>query len=54
MQTPAKPFQNQLRGRLYTISDLCKTDEKWLKIEIFRCLSGFSDQTTTPNWTMDD
>lgn len=43
MQTPANPVLKRLRGRLYTISDLCTTDEKRLEIAVWRCVSGFSD-----------
>ena len=43
MLTPAKPVLKRLRGSLYTISDLCMTDEKQLEIAVFRWPSGFSD-----------
>ena len=43
MQTPAKLVLKRLRGRFVWFSCLCKIDEKWLEIAVFRCVSGNSD-----------
>lgn len=34
-------------GLLYTISDLCTTDEKWLETAIFYCAPEFSNSQLT-------